>query len=227
MRLLVSANKLEGVYQSAVLAGFIRRPMDREEALARELTVTAPCENFTEHDIPAQARVADVVFAQVDYRPRCINMIATRYIMDDSGEPAIELTEDMFDIFDGHDISRRSLLVSLATPYPADFASTSASDMAGMPQQIDFTNGGSSAHLFRSLTTAVFLPHPADAEIPNATASQSTPLHNITNIVLNNGLKRQFKDYRSSPYVSFTNGSSPAARPMHVPPLSGYGMPMC
>ncbi|EME43963.1 hypothetical protein DOTSEDRAFT_79879 [Dothistroma septosporum NZE10] len=77
-------------------------------------------------------------------------MIASRYTLDNEGRPAIEISEDMFDIFDGHDISRTSFLVPLNVSSIASPITMPRSILAGMPQHIDSTDGGSPAQPFRA-----------------------------------------------------------------------------
>lgn len=105
IELLTLANKHEGVYQSAILARFVRRPMNCEQRRAMGLGYIPGPDGFEASQIPEEARVADSVFAQVKYRPRCINMISCRFACNEMGEPRLEISEDICDLFTGDDVS--------------------------------------------------------------------------------------------------------------------------
>ncbi|KAF2159346.1 hypothetical protein M409DRAFT_60928 [Zasmidium cellare ATCC 36951] len=112
--ILTVANKHDGVYQSAILARFVRRPAQCEQGRAMELGYYPGPNGFDASQIPEEARVADTVFAQVKYRPRSINMISCRYVRNEAGEPRFEITEDICDLFTGEDQS--STTYDIATP---------------------------------------------------------------------------------------------------------------
>ncbi|KAK4498964.1 hypothetical protein PRZ48_009475 [Zasmidium cellare] len=173
--LLFVANKHDGVYQSAIFARFVRRPVEWEQRKAMELGAIPGPEGFEPSQIPEEARIVDSVFAQVKYRPRCINMINCRYACNEAGESRLEITEEICDLFTGAEFS--STTYDIATPQSCQQGIPQSSaglvKSASSPGRLSCLSFDASDHSTSKCVNAILHAHSGHAKEGTST---STPV---------------------------------------------------
>ncbi|KXT15953.1 hypothetical protein AC579_1427 [Pseudocercospora musae] len=88
IQLLQFANNKTTPYHADIWPRFMMRAAKQEERLAKYLGKDSLPEAY--NTIPENPRLSDIVFAQVPYQPRGVNMICIRYTFKDGAPTAIE-----------------------------------------------------------------------------------------------------------------------------------------
>ncbi|KAF7187106.1 Aspercryptin biosynthesis cluster-specific transcription regulator atnN [Pseudocercospora fuligena] len=111
IQLLQFANNKTTPYHADIWPRFMMRAAKEEERLAKELGKDILAESS--ETIPENARLSDIVFAQVPYRPRGVNMICTRYAFKDGAPIAVAVWQSIYDIFSDEQISEMTYTIPL------------------------------------------------------------------------------------------------------------------
>ncbi|KXS98566.1 hypothetical protein AC578_4287 [Pseudocercospora eumusae] len=119
IQLLRLANNETTPYHAEIWPRFMMRAAKQEERLAKELGRDSLPESFD--TIPENARLSDVVFSQVPYRSRGVNMICTRYKFKDGAPTTVEVRQSIYDIFSDEQMSEMDYTIPLpqACRHPA------------------------------------------------------------------------------------------------------------
>lgn len=109
IELLKCADHKTTPFHADIWPRFMELVSRHEEQLAEKYTLAQP----NGPSIPEDARLSDIVFSQVPYRPRSVTMICTRYIFDAGVPAAVEVLQGVYDISSAENVSDTSFIIPL------------------------------------------------------------------------------------------------------------------